>query len=156
MKNLLFILVASLLAGVAAFSIVRYHKVAAAKGPLLDSLPELAWVKTELKLSEEQFARVSALHVAYRPKCVEYCQAIAAAHEQLVRLTRRDREVTPELAAAIREHAEVHAKCQREMLRHLYETAAALNEQQASRYLEVMLPFALDSAPDEPENPHCH
>jgi hypothetical protein len=156
MKNLIFILGASLLAGVAAFSLMRSHKASAAKGPLLDSLPELAWVKTELNLSEEQFAKVTALHVAYRPKCVEYCQNIMAAHEKLIRLTSRDREVTPELAAAIREHAEVHAKCQHEMLEHLYKTAAVMNERQASRYLQVMLPFALDSSPDEPQNPHHH
>lgn len=156
MKQLLIALIASLVAGAVAFSLMRSHKMAASRGPLLDSLPELAWVKTDLKLSESQFAKVSALHVAYRPKCMEYCQKIAAAHEKLALLTRRDREVTPELEAAIREHAEVHATCQQAMLKHLYETAATLDEQQAKRYLQTMVPFALDSSNSEAETHPCH
>jgi DNA-binding SARP family transcriptional activator len=159
MKNLLVVVVVSLVAGVASFSLMRSHKLASNAtngGPLVDTLPELAWVRTELKLTDSQFAKVSELHVAYRPKCLELCQNIAAAHEKLARLTTSDRKVTPELEAAIREHAEVHANCQQAMLRHLYETAATLDEKQANRYLELMIPYALDAPPSDQESNHCH
>jgi hypothetical protein len=154
MKKLIILILLPILAGSVAFCLMRSHKIAASKGgPLLDALPELTWVKTDLKLNDEQFSKVTALHVAYRPKCVELCKAISDAHKKLAELTRRDGQFTPELEAAIREHAEVHAECQRAMLKHLYETAATLDDEQARRYLETMLPFALDFTQTEPE---CH
>ena len=156
MKKLVILGVVAVLAGVAAFFLMRTHKLAATGGPLLDTLPELAWVRTDLGLTDTQFAKVSALHLAYRPKCVEMCRNISLAHEKLASLTHCGREVTPELEVAIREHAEVHAQCQAAMMKHLYETAATLDEKQASRYLETMLPFALGFATGGSECQHSH
>lgn len=156
MKRTLIILTLSVLAGVAAFSLMRSHKAAAPEWALLDAMPELAWVRRDLDLTEEQFAKVSELHAAYRPTCLELCRDISKAHAKLASLTRRDRAVTPELEAAIREHAEVHARCQRAMLRHIYETAAAMDEKRARRYLETMLPYTLDFTQDRPEGRHSH
>jgi len=156
MKKTLIILTVSILAGVAAFSLMRSHKAAASGGALLDSMPELAWVRKDLGLTEEQFAKVSELHAAYRPKCLELCRHISEAHAKLASLTRRDRDVTPELEAAIREHADVHARCQQAMLKHIYETAATLDEKRAGRYLDTMLPYTLDFTQSQPEAGHSH
>jgi chromosome segregation ATPase len=119
-------------------------------------MPELAWLRKELKLTDEQFAKVSELHAAYRPKCEEMCQQISLAHEKLEEAARAAREMSPELQAALREHAETHARCQQAMLKHIYETAEVLDKGQASRYLEMTLPFALDSTASgsEPGNLH--
>ena len=156
MKKLVTLGCVAVLAGGAAFFLMRTHKLAATGGPLLDTLPELAWVRTDLGLTDAQFTKVSALHVAYRPKCVEMCQNISLAHAKLDVLSHSAHAVTPGLEAAIREHAEVHAQCQAAMMKHLYETAATLDAQQASRYLETMLPFVLDFAPSGSECPHSH
>ncbi len=149
MKRALILLAVALIAGVAAFCFTRSHKMAEQHGPLLDAMPELAWIRTDLKLSDAQFAKVSELHVAYRPQCMEMCDRISQAHEKVKAAARSSGSMTSELEAAIQEHAETHAQCQQAMLKHMYETAAVLDKEQAARYLETMLPFALDFAPAE-------
>ena len=154
MKKGLLFLVLALVAGIAAFCIARSHRQAVHSGVLLDTMPELAWLRTELKLSDDQFAKASDLHVAYRPVCATMCRHIAEAHEKLETLARGGRGMTPELDAAIRDHARVHAECQRKMLEHLYQTAGMFDDKQAARYLETMIPHALDSAATGTES--CH
>ena len=154
MKRGLLILVLALAAGFAAFFGMRSHKTDARHDALLDSMPELAWIKADLKLSEEQLAKVRELHAAYRPHCEEMCHRIASTRERVQAAAANGREMTPELEKAIREHAEIRAHCQAEMLRHIYRTAATLDEDQASRYLETMLPFALDPNPAEGSSAH--
>jgi len=100
MKKGLLILVLALAAGVLAFWITRSHQQAERQAVLLDSMPELAWLRVELKLSDEQFAKASELHVAYRPTCEVMCRNIAEAHARLETLARSGRAMSPELAAA--------------------------------------------------------
>ena len=145
MKKGLLILVMAVAAGVLAFYVTRSHPAAVRPAVLLDSMPELQWLRAELKLSDKQFAEASALHAAYRPKCVEMCRNIAAAHAKLESLSKSGRGMTPELEAAIRDHARVHAECQQRMLEHLYQTANLFDDDQAARYLATMVPHALDS-----------
>ncbi len=154
MKKGSLILAIALLAGVIAFCVVRSQKMARTGGNLLDSMPELTWVRTDLKLTDTQFAKVSELHAAYRPKCMEMCRRISEAHQKMEAVSRMDRKLTPELEAAIRQHAGIHAECQQAMLKHLYETAAVLDANQASRYLETMVPYALDFTLSESGNLH--
>lgn len=143
-KGLLFLLLA-LAAGIATFCITRSHRQSAHQEVLLDSMPELAWLRADLKLTDEQFRKASELHVTYRPVCAEMCKHIADAHAKLEALASGGRGMTPQLDEAIREHARVHAECQRRMLDHLYQTADLLDDKQAARYLETMIPHALDS-----------
>jgi hypothetical protein len=145
MKRGFLILALALVAGALAFWAMRSRKMAERNEVLLDSMSELAWVRSELKLSDAQFAKVAELHAAYRPKCVEMCRRIAEARGKVEALAKASNVITPELEAALREHAETHAECQQAMLRHLYETAATLDPDQAKSYLETMLPMAVDS-----------
>jgi len=157
MKKAVLILTLALLAGVAAFCLMRHHKMAESHGgPLLDSMPELAWVRADLHLTDEQFAKVSDLHVAYRPKCVEMCRCMEQSRTKVEALSRKERTVTPELESAIGEHAEVSARCQRAMLKHIYDTAAVLDRNQADRYLNTMLPYALGDAQTDTGGHHSH
>ncbi|HEX7262305.1 MAG TPA: hypothetical protein VF258_10860 [Luteolibacter sp.] len=121
---------------------------------LLDSMPELTWVKSELKLSDWQFQKVSDLHAAYRPKCMELCRRIAAAHEKVEDLIRENPAVTPELESAIRERAAIHGECQQAMLHHIFQTAGVMDRDQAALYLKEVLPFALDFGNSEPGEIH--
>ena len=98
---------------------------------LLDSIPELAWLRVDLKLSDAQFAKASELHVAYRPTSVEMCRSIAEAHAKLESLTHGSRAISPELEDAIRDHARVHAECHKKMLEHLYQTADQAEKRRA-------------------------
>ncbi len=144
MKKGLLIVALALVAGAVAFWSMRSSRMAGHHDVRLDSMPELAWVRSDLKLTDEQLAKVTQLHAAYRPKCVDMCDRIATARGKVEALAKAGRGVTPELQAALREHADTHAECQQAMLRHMYETAAALDPDQATRYLETMLPMALE------------
>ena len=145
MKKGLLILLLALAAGGAAFWVTRAHQQAEHRHVLLDTMPELAWLRGELKLTDEQFAKASVLHTAYRPQCVAMCRSIAEARTRMESLARSGRGMTPELTAAIDEHVRVQAECQRKMLAHLYQTAALLDDRQAARYLDKVLPLALGS-----------
>lgn len=155
MKGILLVLALALAAGLCSFAWMRSHRHAEAPpGTLLETMPELAWLRQELDLSDSQFEKVSKLHAAYLPECAAMCERIAEAHERLDAASHRKTEVSPELKTAIADHARIHAECQERMLAHLYETARILNEKQAERYLEVMLPYALDFSHSEPEDAH--
>jgi hypothetical protein len=157
MRNGLLVLAGALLAGMAAFWAMRWIEEAGhAHGPTLtiDAMPELEWLKRDLELTDEQFVKVRDLHMRYRPKCAEMCRRIAEAHEKMEAIAAASREITPEYKSVLREHAEIHLESQEAMLKHLYETAAAVNQRQAERYLKTMLPFALDFTHSEPRNLH--
>ncbi len=145
MKKTLITLFVAIAAGVLAFYLMRSLRMAAQDEVLLDSMPELAWMKTDLKANDEQLAKVTELHLAYRPTCVELCRRIRAAHAKVDSLAGSKREITPELEAAILEHAKTHAECKKAMLEHLYRTAALFSPEQAKHYIETVLPIALES-----------
>ena len=94
----------AVLAGLLAFGAMRWEKERGLHhgGSLfLDAMPELEWLKKDLRLTDEQFAKVRALHVAYRPKCGEMCGRIAKAHSVLESVAARNRQLTPEFEAAL-------------------------------------------------------
>lgn len=146
MKSGLFILAIAVIAGCLAFFATRGKPQAVNDALLLDSLPELVWLRTELQLTDEQFAKVGELHRAYRPVCAEMCRNIAESEAAVARLASARSGMTGDLAQAIEDHGRVIAACKRSMLDHLYQTASLMDENQARRYLEVTLPLALDSA----------
>lgn len=156
MKRAVLVLIVAMLAGAMAFWLMRSHQIAKRQGALVDSMPELTWVRTELKLSDEQFARVSKLHSDYRPKCMEMCGKIATAHEKMVVLAGETCTMNSELEAAIREYAATRVECQQAMLVHIYQTAGVLEKGQAARYLETTLPYALDDTSDGAVHIHSH
>lgn len=151
MKKGIIILVIALIAGLGGFWAMRSFRMADQRSAtLLDATPELAWLRTELKLTDLQFAKVSELHMAYRPKCELMCHRIATAHEKLEAAARAGDSLSPELQQAIADHARIHGECQKAMMEHIYRTAEELDSKQAARYLESMLPYALDFSNSEP------
>ncbi len=158
MNKLILLLVLAMVAGMTAFCVMRWRSGAVHSHPIglaSDAMQELAWLRTELQLSDEQFAKVKELHAAYRPRCGEMHRRISEAHEKIESFAQTHRVITPEYKAALKDHADIHVECQEEMLRHLYATAALLNEDQAQRYLEAMLPFAMDFTHSESGNFHA-
>jgi len=155
MKRISLVLALALVAGLCAFLWIRSHRIVDVyPGSLLEAMPELSWLQNDLDLSDSQFEQVSELHAAYLPECLAMCQRIAEAHERLDAASHGTAEITVELKTAIADHARIHAECQERMLGHLYETARVLDSDQAERYLEVMLPYALDFSHSEPKDVH--
>jgi hypothetical protein len=146
------ILLVALIAGFGTYTITRQHLTSNTPATLLDELPELAWLRKELALTDDQFARVGALHAAYRPICEEMCRRIHASLERLESVAVNSRSTDAELRDAIANHERVRAECKLRMLEHLYETASLMNDEQAARYLKAVLPAALGSSGAE----HSH
>ena len=158
MKRGLWILAAAILAGLAGFMLTRSQcncsmpeKTAAHDGH--SQLPELEWLRQEFKLTDEQFAKVSELHLAYRPTCEDLCARVMASQSKVKKLVDVGTRVSSELKAALQEHAALHVECQTAMLNHLYRTADCLSPDQARHYLESMVPQIIEMA-QEPESAH--
>jgi hypothetical protein len=145
MKKGLLMLLAAMAAGIVAFFLSRGGSSHDTTSVLLDSMPELAWLRTDLKLTDEQFSKVEQLHREYRPVCAEMCHRIAHSEADVAKLASAKNGMTDELSKAIETHGRVIVECKRSMLEHLYQTASLMDEQQSRRYLDVALPLALDS-----------
>lgn len=147
MKKGLLILFAAIVAGILAFFLSRGQQSSSVHhSVLLDSMPELTWMRTDLKLTDEQFSKVEQLHRDYRPVCAEMCRRIGESEAAVAKLASTQESMSDELIKAIENHGHVIASCKRSMLEHMYKTASMMDEPQARRYLEVSLPLALDSA----------
>ena len=112
---------------------------------------EVAWMKSEFDLTDEEFRRVEQLHVEYVPKCDEYCRRIAETAGEVNRLAGSKAGMNDELASAIRENQRTRAECLQALLEHLYETAEAMPPEKGRRFLEMALAKVLS-----PEHPDVH
>jgi hypothetical protein len=99
---------------------------------------ELEWLRQEFHLSDAQFKKIADLQSAYAPVCGEMCQRIMEANSKLDRLLSANREVTPEVEAAIREAGTVQGDCRKQMLAHIYRVSAQMNPADGERYLHLM------------------
>jgi hypothetical protein len=99
---------------------------------------EMEWLRQEFHLSNGQFQKIEKLQSAYAPVCNEMCQRIIEASSKLDRLVSANREITPELEAAIREAGSVQADCRNRMLAHIYQVSAQMNPADGQRYLRLM------------------
>jgi hypothetical protein len=149
MRRRVFILVLALFMGVVAFALMRGHTGTARRDVLAREMPELAWMRSELGLTDAQYESVSQLHAAYLPRCEAMCRRIADARADVEARARASREMTPDLQAALRRSAMTEADCRQAMLVHLYQTAAELEPEQAQRYLEAMVSVALETSHGE-------
>ncbi|SKA85226.1 Heavy-metal resistance [Prosthecobacter debontii] len=159
MKRGFLILLTALLVGIVGYFVTRQpcceasgEGMATHDGGSL--LPELKWLHHELKLTDEQFAKVKERHLAYRPTCEALCMKVAASQKKVQTLAQAGNIAAPELSAALEEQAAVRAECQKAMLKHLHETAAVMSPDQAKHYLDIMLPQII--GPDAGHSPGGH
>lgn len=142
-------------AGVLAFYSMREQGTAGGRVATMHDgnslLPELEWLKRELRLTDEQFTKVAAVHKTYLPTCEALCMKVMASHAKIRSLITAGREMTPELEEALKEHALLHVECQKAMLQHLNQTAALMAPDQATRYWDALLPEVI-GMPLEPGN----
>jgi len=109
-------------------------------------LPELEWLRHSLHLTDPQFAKVQALHLAYQPRCAELCMRIQHSDQVLQAAASSSRTVTDDVVKLLRERASLTQECQQAMLQHVYETAACMTPEQADSYLKLVLPHVLGAA----------
>jgi len=129
------ILLLGLLLGAAAFAGFYYLGTAPCRNMMHEPQPELAWLKKEFNLSDDDFARVTAMHEAYLPQCGKRCQVIGEQNAKLAELLSKDPTVTPEIESLLTERAKTRALCEAEMLKHFQEVSRAMPAEQGRRYL---------------------
>jgi hypothetical protein len=99
---------------------------------------ELQWLREEFHLSDSQFKNIQGLQTAYAPACNEMCRRIMEANSKVDRLISENREVTPELEAALREVGVVQQDCRKQMLAHIYQVSSQMDPAEGRRYLGIM------------------
>lgn len=109
-------------------------------------LPELQWLRLSLHLTDAQFEKVRALHLAYQPRCAELCKRVQSSDQVLMESSSRSRTVSGEVLKLMRERADLTLECQQAMMQHVYDTAACMAPKQADSYLKVVLPHVLGPA----------
>jgi hypothetical protein len=130
------ILLAGLVLFVAAFAGFYYFGTTACRAMMNEREPELAWLKKEFKLSDEEFTRITKLHEAYLPQCAQRCMRIAEQNRKLEELLSKSTSVTPEVRDVLAERAKTRADCEAEMLNHFMEVSKTMPPEQGKRYLE--------------------
>ncbi|WP_395737101.1 hypothetical protein [Prosthecobacter sp.] len=109
-------------------------------------LPELQWLRRSFHLTEAQFGKVQALHLAYQPRCADLCMKIQHSDHELMMAAASSRTVTEDVSKLLQTRARLTQECQQAMLQHVYETAACMTPEQAERYLTIVLPHVLGPA----------
>jgi len=134
MKRAWFILVLGLLLALAAFGGIYYSYTATDHKLLHSETPELAWLKTQFKVSDQEFERITALHEAYRAKCMERCRLIAQKNDELKNLLAKATTLTPEIETNMAQAAQIRLECQKAMLKHCLEVSRSMPPEEGRRY----------------------
>jgi hypothetical protein len=144
MKTLLTLLAAGLVAGAAACAVFHGWTMAGHGNALRHSGPEeLAWLRSEFGLGDEEFARITQLHLEYLPFCEALCARLEDLYSRLRPLVAASDEITPEIEMLLGEAAELRRECQITMLRHFYKVSQVMPEPQGKRYLARMRDLTL-------------
>ena len=167
MKRLQLILLLGLLGAAMAYGAGYFWRLHLAGGVSTSALDELGWLKQEFRLSGTEFARIQSLHATYLPHCRAMCAQVEAVNERLRGLLNATNQVTPEIAKALSEAAEIRARCQGMMFDHFYEVSRAMPPEQGRRYLawvqqQTLLPtyhgtgHSTNSGPAQADAPAGH
>jgi hypothetical protein len=135
MKRAWLILMAGVGGALLAYAGLYYAGTAGCRGMAQSKSPELAWLKDEFHLGNDEFARISKLHESYVAACAERCRRVDMKNMELKQLLASTNAVTPEIAKALAETAQLQAECQKEMLQHFYEVSQTMAPEQGKRYL---------------------
>lgn len=139
MKRTLLILLLGVVAGVAVQSVYfRQHAPSA-----VDTLEgQLAWMKSELRLTAPQFARIKALHQASHPRLQEMAEQVALMQTEFAEFekTRRttDRVDFLEFARFVETRRNLNRACLDSTRELVLASAEIMNPQQREHYLKLV------------------
>ena len=106
---------------------------------------EMDWLAGGFDLDPQQRAKIADLHAAYRPVCLEHCDAIVAAQDRIAAA-----QSTPERQIAEAEMHQLEIICHQSTRTHLEAVAAVMAPGQSQRYLELISPRLSDHRHVEP------
>lgn len=127
--------------------LVCYHFATRETREMLGSTDDMAWLRSEFSLNDEQARAVATLKADYEPRCMEMCARIAKSGERLEKLLQESKAMTPELETALRDASQTQADCRAATLKQAFAISAHMTPEQAVRYrtmiAERVLPDAL-------------
>lgn len=139
MKRLAVILAAAVAAAVLGYLLVGLRHGATAVALEGARGADLAWIRAEFAISDEQFVAVQALHDAYAGQCAQHCADIVAARTHRDAL--RSAAGTPaELREAERRIVTLEAVCNDATRAHLRRVAGAMPAAEGERFLRTVEP----------------
>src|SRR5215469_5027021 len=124
---LVFIVIGAFAIGLIAFYACNFLATRELRDMAQASNGQLQWLRREFHLSDVQFKNIEGLQSDYAPLCDEMCRRIMEANSKVDRLVSANREMTPELEAAIREAGIVQADCRKQMMGHIYRVSAQMD-----------------------------
>lgn len=129
------ILAAGAVLAIAAYAGLYFVCTAPDRALLECEAPELAWLKKEFNLNDEEFRRVSEIHEAYVPECMERCLRIGAKNAELSVLLGTADGLTAEIEEKLEEAAQIRVECQKAMVKHFVEVSRMMPPEQGKRYI---------------------
>ncbi len=111
-----------------------YHFATRETRQMLGASDDIAWLRSEYSLNDEQARDIAALQTAYEPHCMEMCAKIAHSGERLERLLSQSKTMTTELEAALREASQTQIDCRAATLTQAFAISAHISPEQAARY----------------------
>lgn len=136
MRRLPAILVLAIVGGILSFAWVRGYRAGLTDELVKQDGSDIAWLRMEFKLSDEQFAAIEKLHADYGPQCASHCAAIMETNDEVKKLERSEAG-TDELAAARQRMADLETVCNAATRAHLQKVAAVMSPEDGRRFLRM-------------------
>ena len=133
MKKPVLVLLAVLAVATASYFVSYYSATREARRQLANT-DNMAWLRTEFALTDEQASAIAKLQADYEPRCMEMCDRIAKSGERLAMLLQKSTAMTPELEAAMREASQTEADCHAATLAQAFAISTHMAPEQAARY----------------------
>jgi hypothetical protein len=105
-----------------------------------DTTSVLAWMKKELNLTDEEFAKECRIHEEHMVEYHRLCEEMKASRERLTQALQNNNELNSEGQAAIRDYETHFEACERAVIQHVKHVAAAMNPKAGQTYLKLMIP----------------
>lgn len=105
-----------------------------------DTPANLAWMRTALSLTDEEFARECAQHDSHRAECSLLCSRLSEARAQLQQVLQTHGHDTHGGQELIRSHQLHLQACEQTAVQQVKKVTEALNPQAAQAYVRQMLP----------------
>jgi hypothetical protein len=152
MRRLFVVLGMAIAAGGLAFAWVRGNLAADAEDLMARDGSDIAWLRTEFELSDEQFAAIEQLHADYSPQCARHCAAIIAATDEL-RAFGEGGAPPRQLAAARDRLADLEEVCNNATREHLKSVSSVMPPEESRRFLRMTEPHLSDQPHDGNRGP---
>ncbi|MEK0448363.1 MAG: hypothetical protein RL088_631 [Verrucomicrobiota bacterium] len=146
MKKPALILLAIVVVAVAVHFLC-YHAATGDTRRMLKAEDNMAWLRMEFMLNDEQARSIAALEAEYEPRCAAMCERIAESNKRLEKLLATSKTMTPELEAALRDASQTQADCRAATMKQVFAISAHMAPEQAVRYRAMIaarvMPHAL-------------